>query len=132
MATLPQNVGLESEIQYEDMPTNTFIIDRNSGQVKGMSDGLDAMRQTVDVILHAERFRWQIYDQNFGAELQGLIGEEYDVIVGELPRRIEDAFSVDNRIIKVENYVFLRQGNSMKVTFDVLTVYGVVPGEVSI
>lgn len=132
MATLPQNVGLESEIQYEDMPTNTFIIDRNSGQVKGMSDGLDAMRQTVDVILHAERFRWQIYDQNFGAELQGLIGDEYDFIVGELPRRIEDAFSVDNRIIKVENYVFLRQGNSMKVTFDVLTVYGVVPGEVSI
>lgn len=132
MDTLPKNVGLASEIRYEDMPTNTFIIDRASGQVKGMGDGLEAMRQAVDIILHTERFRWQIYNQNFGSELEGLIGDDYEFIAGELPRRIEDAFSVDSRIRKVGNYVFSRQGDTVKMTFDVSTVYGVIPGEVSI
>lgn len=132
MDTLPKNVGLDSEIRYEDMPTNTFMIDRDSGQVKGMSDGLEAMRQAVDIILHTERFRWQIYNQNFGSELEGLIGDDYEFIAGELPRRIEDAFSVDSRILKAGNYVFSRRGDAVKVTFDVSTVYGVIPGEVSI
>lgn len=132
MAALPQNVGLDSEIRYEDMPTNTFMIDRDSGQVKGMGDGLEAMRQAVDIILHTERFRWQIYNQNFGSELEGLIGDDYEFIAGELPRRIEDAFSVDSRILKAGNYVFSRRGDAVKVTFDVSTVYGVIPGEVSI
>ena len=132
MAALPQNVGLDSEIRYEDMPTNTFMIDRDSGQIKGMGDGLEAMRQAVDIILHTERFRWQIYNQNFGSELEGLIGDDYEFIAGELPRRIEDAFSVDSRILKAGNYVFSRQGDTVKVTFDVSTVYGVIPGEVSI
>ena len=132
MAALPQNVGLDSEIRYEDMPTNTFMIDRDSGQVKGMGDGLEAMRQAVDIILHTERFRWQIYNQNFGSELKGLIGDDYEFIVGELPRRIEDAFSVDSRILKVGNYAFSRRGDTVRVTFDVSTVYGVIPMEVSI
>lgn len=132
MDTLPKNVGLDSEIRYEDMPTNTFMIDRDSGQIKGMGDGLEAMRQAVDIILHTERFRWQIYNQNFGSELEGLIGDDYEFIAGELPRRIEDAFSVDSRILKAGNYVFSRQGDTVKVTFDVSTVYGVIPGEVSI
>lgn len=132
MAALPQNVGLDSEIRYEDMPTNTFMIDRDSGQIKGMGDGLEAMRQAVDIILHTERFRWQIYNQNFGSELEGLIGDDYEFIAGELPRRIEDAFSVDSRILKAGNYVFSRRGDAVKVTFDVSTVYGVIPGEVSI
>lgn len=132
MAALPQNVGLDSEIRYEDMPTNTFMIDRDSGQIKGMGDGLEAMRQAVDIILHTERFRWQIYNQNFGSELEGLIGDDYEFIVGELPRRIEDAFSVDSRILKVGNYAFSRRGDTVRVTFDVSTVYGVIPMEVSI
>ena len=48
MSILPQNVGLDTEIQYVDRPTNTFIIDWTSRQIRGMDAGLAAMRQAVE------------------------------------------------------------------------------------
>lgn len=131
MATLPEGVGVSTAINYVDKPTNTFIAENN--QIVGMDSGLKAMRQAVDVILNVERFRWQIYNSNFGSELEDLVGEEYDYIVGEIPRRIEEAFSVDNRILSAENFQFSTAGTgSMTVTFDVITVYGAFSEEVTL
>lgn len=131
MATLPGGVGLDVSLNYIERPTNTFLIDWTSKQIAGMDSGIAAMRQAVEIILRNERFRWQIYDSNFGSELEELIGEEYDYIVSELPRRIEDAFSVDSRILSVNNFVFKDNGDgSMTVLFDVLTVYGEFSQEV--
>ena len=92
MATLPEGVGLTVSVGSVDMPTDTFIIDWPSGQVSGMDSGLAAMRQAVEIILHNERFRWQIYSSDFGSELEELAGEEYDYITSEIPRRIGEAF----------------------------------------
>lgn len=131
MATLPERVGLDVVLKHTEQPTNTFLIDWSSGQISGMDAGLAAMRQAVEIILQNERFHWQIYDSNFGAELEDLIGEEYDYIVSELPRRIQEAFSVDNRILSVENFRFEEGGaGNMKVSFDVVTVYGALAKEV--
>lgn len=133
MATLPEGVGLDVSLNYVERPTNTFLIDWTSKQIAGTDSGLAAMRQAVEIILANERFRWQIYDSNFGSELEELIGEEYDYIVSELPRRIEDAFSVDSRILSVENFVFRDRGDgSMTVSFEVSTVYGRFSEEVEI
>ena len=89
------------------------------------------MRQAVEIVLQNERFRWQIYDSNFGTELEDLIGEEYDYIVSELPRRIEEAFSMDSRILSIENFQFVEQGSGkVTVSFDVVTVYGTLSEEV--
>ena len=132
MATLPQGVGISASLEYVDLPTNTFIIDWSTKQVAGTGSGLAAMRQAVDIILNTERFAWQIYDSNFGIELDGLVGEEYDYIQSEFQRRIEEAFSVDNRILSVDNYVFSQDGKgNMTVSFDVETVYGTVQREVT-
>ena len=131
MATLPDNVGLDVSLEHTEQPTNTFLIDWSSGQVIGQDDGLEAMRQAVDIILQNERFHWQIYDSNFGTELEDLVGEEYDYIVSELPRRIEEAFSLDNRILSVDNFTFSKQGQStLTVSFDVITVFGAFTEEV--
>lgn len=126
-------MGISAPVEYADRPTNTFIIDWSSKQIAGTDAGLAAMRQAVEIILKNERFRWQIYSSNFGAELDDLVGESFDYIKSEIPRRIEDAFSVDNRITSVDNYVFERTANGdMIVTFDVQTVYGIIPEEVTI
>lgn len=115
------------------MPTTTFIIDWSSRQIAGIGTGLDAMRQAVEIILANERFRWQIYDSNFGVELEGLIGDDLDYIKAEIPRRIEEAFSVDSRILSVDNYVFTETSPGvLSVSFDVQTVYGAIQEEVSI
>ena len=133
MATLPEGVGLDVSLDYVGQPTNTFLIDWTSKQIAGMDAGLPAMRQAVEIILQNERFRWQIYDSNFGSELENFPGEEYAYIVSELPRRIEEAFSVDNRILRVENYNFTdRGGGVMAVSFDVVTVYGTISEEVTV
>lgn len=133
MATLPDQVDFQSALQYVNQPTNTFVIDWESKQIAGMDSGLAAMRQAVEIILQNERFCWQIYNSNFGSELQDLPGEEYDYVRSEIPRRIEDAFSMDSRILSVENYVFKEAANgTMLVSFDVITVFGVVSEEVRV
>lgn len=132
MVTLPEGVGLDTSLTYVDRPTNTFMIDWSSRQIGGMDSGLAAMRQAVEIILNTERFRWQIYGPDFGVELEELIGEEYDYATSEIARRVEDAFSTDSRILSVENFVFTDQGQStLKCTFDVSTIFGLVQAEVT-
>lgn len=133
MATLPEGVGLDISMDYVDRPTNTFIIDWSSRQIAGMGSGLTAMRQAVDIILQNERFEWQIYSSDFGSELEDLVGEEFDFIVSDLPRRIEDALSVDDRILSVTNFSFINNGNgTVTCKFDVITVFGTLGEEVTV
>lgn len=132
MATLPEGVGLDSVLTYVDQPTKTFLIDWNSCQISGLVDGLEAMRQAVEITLQNERFRWQIYSSNFGCELENLVGEEREYIESELPRRIKDAFSGDGRILAVENFVFTEKvPGELSCSFDVRTVYGTLTEEVN-
>jgi len=133
MATLPEGVGLDTSLTYVDRPTNTFMIDWSSRQISGMGSGLAAMRQAVDIILNTERFRWQIYSPNFGVELEELIGEEYDYVTSEIARRVEDAFTIDSRVLSVGNFVFTDQGQGvLKCVFDVSTIFGPVQAEVTV
>lgn len=130
MATLPEGVGLDVSPDYIERPTNTFIIDHNTNQVTGMDAGLLAMRQAVEIILRNERFHWQVYTSDFGIELDDLPGEEYDYIISELPRRIDDAFSTDSRILSADQFVFEQKGDALCCSFDVTTVYGTFSEEV--
>ena len=132
MATLPE-ISYEDDIEIVGEPSKTWIIDRNTNQVKGIDDGILAMRQAVDILLNTERYTWQIYTDNFGVETEDLPGNDRAFIEAELPRRIEDAMSVDERIEGVENFVFTQtEPGSLLCTFDVNTVFGTVAGEVEI
>lgn len=130
MATLPEGVGLTVSAGYAEQPTDTFLIDWSSRQISGTGSGLAAMRQAVEIILQNERFRWQIYSSDFGSELEDLAGEEYDYITSEIPRRIEEAFSQDSRILSAENFVFSGEGSdTLSCAFDVVTVFGTLKEE---
>lgn len=125
MATLPEVVGFDTDIVIASQPSKTWIIDRNTMQVACMDDGLEAVRQAVEIALDVERFRWTIYSANFGSELDELVGQDEALITAEIPRLVEGALSQDDRIIQVEDYVFTRTGpDSMYVSFTVRTVYG--------
>ena len=125
MATLPESAGFGTELVLASQPSLTWLIDKEQNQVSRMDEGLEAVRQAVEIALSVERFRWQIYSTNFGAELDDLIGEDEAYIVSELPRLIEEALSTDDRIRTVDDFSFSRtDGNSMTVTFAVHTVFG--------
>jgi hypothetical protein len=127
--TLPEDIELE-DIDEEDLPTNTFLA--YGEQIEGMDDSLEAMRQAVHIIPNTKRFNYQIYTENFGIELDDLIGEEPDYIESVFPDRIREAFSIDDRILSEQNYVFTTVGDTMTITFDVVTVFGTFSEEVEI
>ena len=129
MDTLPEDIELE-DIEDEELPTNTFLVSEE--QIAGMDDNIEAMRQAVEIILTTKRFDYQIYTENFGIELDDLVGEDPDYIQNEFPQRIRDAFSVDERILREENYQFNTEGDTMTITFDVVTVFGTFEEEVQI
>lgn len=125
MATLPEVVGFDTDIVIASQPSRTWIIDRDTMQVAGMDEGLEAVRQAVEIALNVERFRWTIYSANFGSELDELVGQDEALITAEIPRLVEGALSQDDRVVQVEDYVFTRTGpDSMHVSFTVRTVYG--------
>ena len=125
MATLPEVIGFDTDIVIASQPSKTWIIDRNTMQVACMDEGLEAVRQAVEIALDVERFRWTIYSANFGSELDELIGQDEALITAEIPRLVEGALSQDDRVVQVEDYVFTRTGpDSMHVSFTVRTVYG--------
>lgn len=125
MATLPNVVGFATDINVASQPSKTWIIDRDTMQVSRMDDGLEAVRQAVEIALNVERFRWTIYSANYGSELDELVGQDEALITAEIPRLVEGALSQDDRVVQVEDYVFTRTGpSSMHISFTVRTVYG--------
>ena len=125
MATLPEVIGFDTDIVIASQPSKTWIIARSTMQVAYMDDGLEAVRQAVEIALDVERFRWTIYSANFGSELDELVGQDEALITAEIPRLVEGALSQDDRVVQVEDYVFTRTGpDSMHVSFTVRTVYG--------
>lgn len=130
--TLPDIIGFDTDIQLTSRPSRTWIIDRNTMQVGFMDEGLEAVRQSVEIALNVERFQWQIYNTNFGNELEELVGDDADYIQSELPRMVDDALSVDDRVIDTADYIFSVNGDSMTVSFTVNTVYGQLTEELLI
>lgn len=125
MATLPEVIGFDTDIVVASQPSKTWIIDRSTMQVACMDDGLEAVRQAVEIALDVERFRWTIYSANFGSELDELVGQDEALITAEIPRLVEGALSVDDRVVQVDGYRFTRTGpSSMHVSFTVHTVFG--------
>lgn len=134
MATLP---GASSDIdlkgQERSYPTETFLVDKSNGSIRKKGGGLPAMEQAVEIILNTERYRNQIYTANFGREFNKLIGKPPEYVTSMLKRRIREAFSMDSRIIAVENFIFdTTDSGTVKCTFDVNTVFGIISKEVEV
>lgn len=80
MATLPENVGFNTEIDYVSQPSKTWMINRQTMRVQGNTDNLPSVRQAAEIILSTTRYAWQVYTANLGTELESLIGEDSSYI----------------------------------------------------
>lgn len=125
MAVLPQSpTDLSSGVEIVQQPSLTWYINKETNRIQGNTDGLEAVRQAVDVILNVERFRWQIYSPNSGMQWAGLIGQDPGYVASELQRRITDALSVDDRVRGISDFSYTVDGNFLSASFAVNTVYG--------
>ncbi len=124
MATLPSGGAISGGVQYEQYPSRTWRIDKETNRIDGCSDRLQSVTQAAEVILNVERFSWQIYQPYSGVRLHDLLGQEPDFVAAELQRRIREALTVDDRISGISDFSAHMEGDAMLVSFRVNSVYG--------
>ena len=108
-------VSLANTLEIVEQPTLTYYVDPDTKRIRGTA---------VEIILFTERYRWQIYSPYFGAELDNLIGLDSGYVAAELLRRVRDAFSVDSRILSVEDYKYTYKDGVLTASFTVRTIFG--------
>ena len=86
-------------------------------------------RQAVEKILQTERYRFVIYDWNYGMELDDLIGKNASFVIPELKRRIEDALLADDRVTAGTGFHFSQERDSVAADFLVHTIFGELRAE---
>lgn len=119
----PEN-ELVNDFEFEERPTNTFKLNDSYNQLYGFTDGLEAMKQAIYLILNIERYEYLIFSWNYGIELADLFGQPISYVMAELERRISEALLQDSRITIVENFEFDYKKNKVFCKFTVVTIFG--------
>ena len=131
---IPNTSELSMSIEEENHPTLTFraVVDENlaignirfRNRINGLLDDLDAVEQSVYLILGTERYKFPIYSWDYGVELADLFGKPMPFVMAELPERIKEALKVDERISNVTDFEFTQNGKKLEVSFTVVTDAG--------
>ncbi|MGG2024210.1 DUF2634 domain-containing protein [Gottfriedia sp. S16(2024)] len=114
-------------------PTKTYEL--KDGYIGGFIDDEAALEQAIAKALRTARYRFLVYDDQYGSELDDLMNLNYpfELLEVEVPRMITDALIVDDRISDVTNFALSQDGDQLYVTFTVETVTGdEINGEVTI
>lgn len=126
MGLLPKfDDNLTSDFEIMEEISKTYNLNFKTNRIIGTCDGLDAIKQSVYMILNIERYNYAIYSWNYGIELKDLIGTDIDYCISEIEERIIEALIQDDRILDVTDFEFeiIRKG-TIKVTFKVITTKG--------
>lgn len=121
---IPSIEILTKEITEPTYPNRTYRIAIEHDRISGYTDDLEAVKQAVHLILSTERYQHIIYSWDYGVELIDLIGKPMPYVMSELPRRITEALTQDNRIENVTDFEFTKLGNKLTTTFTVVTDSG--------
>lgn len=116
----------------ERLPSRTYALDIDSGRIRGTTDGREALKQAIYLILNTERYAHLIYSWNYGSETNNLIGQPKDYALPEIKRLITEALLQDDRILSVEKFEFSTEKFKVLVTFTVNTIYGEIDSGVTL
>ena len=122
---------LQNGFYITQQPSKTYHMDFKKEVSMGKTDGLEALRQAVFLILHIERYEHLIYSWRYGVELKDLFGKQITYVKAVLPTRIKEALLMDDRIEDVHSFEITNQKNTVFVKFTVVTSYGTFSQEVS-
>ena len=110
-------------------PSKTFKLNIEKSKIDGICDDVEALKQTIFLILNTERYQHLIYSWNYGVELNDLIGEPISFVIPELERRIKEALIQDERIENIDNFEFQNIKGKVQCRFSVHTKYGNIKAE---
>jgi hypothetical protein len=111
---------------------NLTLNPSESDRISGYTEGLDAVAQAVYLMLSVERYKFVIYSWDYGVELVDLFGQPMPYVMSELPRRITEALTMDDRIDDVTDFDFVINGKRLHTTFTVVTNMGNISAEMEV
>ena len=127
---IPETLNFEENVsidEYETPPALTYRLDFTNRRVIGKVDNKEAVFQFIKKVLDTDKYAYAMYDWYYGNEILSLVGQSYDYIIVELPRIVEEALLVDDRIKSVDSWIFKKiSSDSMQAEFLVHTIYGTV------
>ena len=130
MALLPDTAtdesGAISVAMTPTQPNKTYKMMIDTDRIKGtIADDLEAVKQAIYKIINTERYKFLIYSWNYGIELEDLFGKPIPYVLPEIPRRIKEALTQDDRIKDVLGFdlTYNRKGDVL-AKFTVVTIYG--------
>lgn len=116
-------------VESENEHTQTFGLNKQMNAFGGMIDGLEALAQTIYLMLNTEADQYIIYPYTYGITLIDLIGKPSYYVAAVIPDRVKEALKRDSRITDVSDFEFEIDKNKLHVTFVVHTIYGEVEEE---
>ncbi|KUR60963.1 DUF2634 domain-containing protein [Bacillus safensis] len=128
MALSPEEEIEEVEEDEEVETSTTYRIDFETGRLTGETiSGIEAIRQFIYMTLRTERYAHPIYSHDIGTEIQELLTDteatdEYKEM--EIPRLLEEALLVDERIDHIEELEVTKQNDSFHVKLAIVTDEG--------
>lgn len=118
------NINLTDNVEFKLQTSNTYKLNIKKNNISGFIDEINAVKQAVYLILNIERYRYLIYDWDYGFEISDLIGQDIDIIQIEIQKRISDALKQDERITNVYDFIFKKINKILHVSFSINTIFG--------
>lgn len=120
MSFLPDiNYIEDTESSNADAGNDTFRLMLDDDRLGELITDSEAVLQTAYVMLSTERYKYNIFDRDFGIEFSDMIGADIAYIKAVLPQRIKECLLIDDRIIEV-NDISITEGDKevyVDVTF---------------
>ncbi|WP_338532560.1 DUF2634 domain-containing protein [Paenibacillus peoriae] len=128
------NEDLDVVTETDVEPSRTYALDLGSGVVGGIIDGREAIRQFILKAILTSRFHFTIYDEDYGCELEDLIGQDVpmELLETEIPRVITEALIYDDRIDDVYGFEITQEASDLFVSFYADTDNETIPMEVTL
>ena len=118
--------NLGKDLSITTFADRTYKIDFDRKRISGKIEGIEAVRQSVYLILMTPRYEHMIYSFHYGSEADRLIGFDKNYVRSEIKRLVKDAVMQDDRVKGVENFEYRDKAGSFFISFDVMTAFGVV------
>lgn len=125
---IPDTINTEQLMnteEFESYPDKTYRLDFVNKRIIGKIDGKEAVLQFIRKVLSTDKYAYEIYDWYYGNEILSLVGMPYDYIVTECSRIVNEALTVDDRILDVVDFEYERVSmDTLKMSCVVRTIFG--------
>ena len=122
--------NINGNIAVEKQPSLSYKMRLEKERIERTVDGIEAVKQMIYKTLMTDRYKFEIYDWNYGVELDDLLGKPKEFVKAELPRRIEDALIADDRVNEVTDFEFTDiDKTALAVKLTVKTIFGDIEAE---